>query len=789
MTYITVPSLKRPNNKKEFDEWIKSITQFVSGNMSLYTSKSVRSSTRDKIINLDLYNGKLHMEDIVSILNPSDLKTIDASKELQHFPTAAPIIDLLVGEEINREFEPIVDITNNIGIEEKRERLREYVKKEMDKLEEKFQGDEESLAIEIKRFKRYLKFTYKDIKEKKASALLEKYWNTLDLETKFIEGFRQMWCTGEEGYSIDLVNGDIVFQLLNAANVRLYGGGRSNRYSDYDLIVVEDHFSPGYLIDRYGSKLSDEEVERILNYQTSGIGLGVGEGNNYGNVTHEFVPVGDILGSEISDNYIDDTGNIRHLRIRFKAYKKVKKVLYQDEDGVEQEKVRSYKYRVREGEALKETVWITEWMIATLIGADIITDVSPIAVKFPKMNSISEGHPGVVGRVYNLNERTVNPPMSKIRTYQYLFDVTMENLMKAMSKNVGPILEMDFAKKPSKWSTLKWLGYMFKYNTKFVDSFKEVNKGPAIGQLAGNLASGKDQIQSFDFGNYISQLINILEYLEKSMGDTLGVVPQRLGAVQNRESVGGVERATAQSSHITEWYFYTHTQVKLEALNLILEFAQVALRDNPQKLKYTLDKKILDILDVTEDDLSNLELGVVVTDSKKSAEYNTILRQSAQALMQNGGEFSFVFDILNSNSMAERRRMIEDYEEEKKEAAQQEAQNERQAFEANQEYLKERDSAEFGLKQAALDKDKYIAELKGQIELEIASMESSIKAGDLEIKAHRSLEDIKNDILKTQTEMEKVNNDFTIATKEVAIKEKDSQTKRMQVSNNNKQTT
>jgi hypothetical protein len=37
-----------------------------------------------------------------------------------------------------------------------------------------------------------------------------------------------------------------------------------------------------------------------------------------------------------------------------------------------------------------------------------------------------------------------------------------------------------------------------------------------------------------------------------------GVSAQRQGQVENRETVGGVERAVNQSSHITEYWFMSH---------------------------------------------------------------------------------------------------------------------------------------------------------------------------------------------------------------------------------------
>ena len=62
------------------------------------------------------------------------------------------------------------------------------------------------------------------------------------------------------------------------------------------------------------------------------------------------------------------------------------------------------------------------------------------------------------------------------------------------------------------------------------------------------------------------------------MSEVVGITRQREGQISNRETVGGVERATLQSSHITEWLFARHDDVKKRALECFLETAKIALK-------------------------------------------------------------------------------------------------------------------------------------------------------------------------------------------------------------------
>ena len=67
-------------------------------------------------------------------------------------------------------------------------------------------------------------------------------------------------------------------------------------------------------------------------------------------------------------------------------------------------------------------------------------------------------------------------------------------------------------------------------------------------------------------GSYIQNHINLMEFIKSEMGDVAGISRQREGQTSSRETVGGIERATLQSSHITEWLFSMHSDAKKAAI-------------------------------------------------------------------------------------------------------------------------------------------------------------------------------------------------------------------------------
>lgn len=104
--------------------------------------------------------------------------------------------------------------------------------------------------------------------------------------------------------------------------------------------------------------------------------------------------------------------------------------------------------------------------------------------------------------------------------------------------------------------------------------------------LTASLNNNTQQLLSSNLGNYIQQMMNLLEYIKNDIGETLGISKQREGQISNRETVGGVERATLQSSHITEWLFAIHEDVKRRVLDCVLDTAKIASNGENLKFRY-----------------------------------------------------------------------------------------------------------------------------------------------------------------------------------------------------------
>ena len=144
------------------------------------------------------------------------------------------------------------------------------------------------------------------------------------------------------------------------------------------------------------------------------------------------------------------------------------------------------------------------------------------------------------------------------------------------------------------------------------------------------------------------------------MAEVAGITKQREGQVSNRETVGGVERSMVQSSHITEWLFVVHEDVKKRVLECFLETAKIALRGRSKKFSYILSDNSQRIMDIDGDEFAEADYGLVVDNSNGIQELNQKLDTLAQAALQNQTlSFSTIMKLFSLSSLAEKQRLVE----------------------------------------------------------------------------------------------------------------------------------
>lgn len=737
---INLPPQQLPFSKKnkawrrKHLDWADSKTFF---NYSL-----VRKSVVHKKINYDLLNGKLNMSDLEMILNPEKLSAGFIPDKIQHYPIMNSKLNVLRGEESKRVFDFKVVVTNPNAIAEiENNKKQELLQKLQEWVANTFQSEEEANQ-ELEKINDYYSYEWQDMREIRANALLNHYVKELNIPLMFNQGFMDAMAVGEEIYQCDIVGGEPTIERLNPLKVRIFKSGYSNKVEDADMIILEDYWSPGKVIDTFYDVLTKKDIEYIEKMPTN-IGQSVSDSMdsiderqgfiNGSMIGEEFSTEGffwDPLGTQdgISDSLLpyDLAGNLRVLRVYWKSRRKIKKVRsYDPQTGEEIFNFYPETYIIDKDAGEEEYIfYINEAWEGTKIGTDIYVNMRPRVVQYNRLSNPSRCHFGIVGSIYNLNDNRPFSLVDMMKPYNYLYDAIHDRLNKLIARNWGSLVRLDFAKKPKGWDVEKWLYYAKTMGLAVEDSFNEGNVGAATGKLAGALNNASTGVITASDGNQIQQYINLLEFIKMEMAEVAGISKQREGQVSNRETVGGVERATLQSSHITEWLFVVHDDVKKRTLECLLETAKIALKGRSKKFQYILSDNSMRVMDIDGDEFSEADYGLVVDNSNGVQELSSKLDTLAQAALQNQTlSFSTIMKLFSSSSLAEKQRLVEKDE---RSIQERQAQAQQQQLQVQQQEIEQKSQME----QAKMQQEDMLNQRDNETKILIAQINASSKEED-----------------------------------------------------------
>lgn len=660
---------------KKNKAWRKKCVDF-GDDRSLFHYHLTTKSVFAMKINYDLLNGKVHMPDMKLLLNPYDLQASFIPENIQHYSIINPKIDLLKGEESKRLFDFRVIVTNPNAVSEIEEEKNRLVVQKLQELVADTSQSEDEFQQELKKLSDYFQYEYQDKREVRANLLVNHYMKELEINQLFNAGFTDACVVGQEAYLLDIVGGEPYIEKLDPMKMRIIRSGYSNEIEDADMIVIEDYWQPGRVIDTYWDQLSKKDVEALENGAENFNNSYIDDMDNidprYGfipNYTLDWTAGDEYESLHLFDNHLDTTllpydlnGNVRVLRVFWKSRRKIKKVKsYNPETGEEEFNFypETYHCKPELGEE-EQTFWINEAWEGTKIGKDIYVNMRPRPVQYNRLSNPSKCHFGIIGQLYNVNGDEPFSLVDMMKPYAYLYDVVHDRLNKILAKNMGKIVKMDFAKVPKGWDVDKWLYYIKVNNIAAENSFNEGETGRATGVLAAGLNNASSGVIDASLGNEIQQYVVLLDWISNKVGDISGISRQREGQISNRETVGGVERATLQSSHITEWLFFPHESVKKRVIECLLETTKIALKGRKKKFSYILSDGSRIIETIDGDEFAECDYGLVVDNSNGTQELNQKLEMLAQAALQNQTlDFSSIMKLFTTTSTAEKQRMVE----------------------------------------------------------------------------------------------------------------------------------
>ena len=724
----------------------------------------------------DIYRDIIDEDQIHDVLNPLQIDSGVFPATLKNYPLTIPKIDLLIGEEIKRRFDWSVVSRNEDAHSNYASALKDELMNFAIQTAQQDAIDEQDAEKKLKEIIKYYTYEYKELNELTAMRILQYLWKEQKLQEKFNKGFKDGLISSREVYRIDDYGGKPIVVKCDPRNVYSIRRGDSHRLEDSDIIVELTYEPIGKIIDEFHADLTPDQVEQLeagyerVNNKTDSNGVlnhinqpVIFSNLNWGGGIRDLADLADVTTSYGLP--FDAQGNIRVVRLRWLSRKKIGNLHYFDEFGDEQIRIvpENFKPNKDLGEWV-EWYWVNEALEGTKLGEDIFVRCRPRQVQMRHFDNPSMCFLGYVGTDYG------ESLMGRMEPYQYLYNVYMFRLELALAKYKGAIYELDLAKKPDDWEVEQWMYYAEILGYSIVDSFNEGKKGEATGKLAGTFnTTGK--VLNPSVGDYIQQIIAMLQYIENQVSKISGITEQREGQVSNRETVGGVERAVTQSSHITEKWFFIHDETKKRVLQALLDTAkQMWSNSKSKKLNFILDDMSRVFLDFNGEDFASSEYDIFASNSAQDQEIRDIIKQLSHAAVQNGASLLLPIKVLKSDSIADMTKKLEQDEQERQ-------QREDQIQQSQQESAERIEQMRLQTAQSQLELEKYKADLASNTAIEVALIRAestnnsqTVDADDSDYEAKKlDLEQQKVSIAerKLQLERDKTNKQNTLAGKQL----------------------
>ena len=779
--------------RKKNKAWRKECVDYGDSYSPMKHSLTLES-VRLMNINYDLMEGKLHMDDLKELVNPFNLDASFIPDNIQHYSMINSKVEVLIGEESKRLFDYKAIVTNPNAITEMEEEKNNLVNGRLQQMLMDTSQSEEDFQKELEKQSYYFTYEYQDKREVRANFVLNHYVKELELKQLFNKGFSDVCTTAREVYQCDIVGGEPYVEKLDPREVHIIGSGTSPRIEDADMIIISQYWNKGRIYDTYWDQLGKKEREELENLGRDGYDGNYSDSAGNINPLYGMAPIpydwtaGDriISSGDLFDDFynfnrlpFDFEGNIRVLRVYWKSRRKIKKVKsYDPETGEEQFNFYPETYIIDPDKGEEEEIfWVNEAWRGTKIGNSIYVDMGPCPVQYNRLSNPSRCHFGIIGQIYSTNGGNPYSLVDIMKPYAYLYDVVHDRLNKTLARNHGKLVRMDFAKTP-KWDVDKWLYYISTHGILVEDSFKEGEKGRSLGVMGGQMNNNSTGVVDASLGSEITQYINYLEWISTKTGELAGISRQREGQISNRETVGGVERATLQSAHSTEWLFFPHESVKKRVLECLLETAKIAFKGRKIKFKYILNDGSEKLIELDGDEFAECDYGIVVDNSNSMQELNQKLDMLAQAGIQNGMSFSTIMKLYTSGSLAEKQRLVEADENKRLEQQQQEQQQQlqmqQQQMELNAQMEQQKMQMEYQMHQEDNQTKILVAEINASAEWDRYAMiqeENGItKQQELEFKNKQLDLDAKQFDAKLKQDIQKHKDDISIKEKQLRQK-------------------
>jgi hypothetical protein len=670
---LSFPFQKRSRNqktKKYYEECLDAADTIVGFDID----SGLRASMAEKLSNVNLINNIVDPAEVSAVINPYHIEA-KFDNTYKNYPLLNSYMAVLLGEEREAKFNPLVTMSNPDLVNVKLEEMSALINESILSMVVSKDFSEEEAAKAIQSQAKWMKFNYRDRRELMASQIIQYGYHNQNMKETFSKCFEDLLVAGEEIVVCEIAGGEPIMRKANPLSLFTIRSGNTYRIEDSDIIIELSFVPIGQIIDEFHDELTDAQIKkledgysytnsasgRIFNRSLKNVDIDLTSWINQQGGIGKVVTANNNESSFFGGSF-DTYGNVRKLRLLWRGMRKVGILPFVDENGDIQKTYVDEDYPLDDIESDNiKWIWIGEWNEATKVADDIYLKMGPRAVQFRSMDNPSKCYPGVVGNIFNTNDSKSLSFVSLGKQYQLMYNFFMHKLWEELKTYKGKIARLSTSMIPSNFTMDQFLFYLDQMKIVFEDEFNEGQKGAALGKLVGNMNRGSGTVEIGD-AQVITNLMNILTFIENRIQDIVGITPQRKGAVESRETVGGVERSVKQSSLNTAKYFSIHEDFVNRAINAYIETCKVAWKDQSFKRQFILSDGSQAVLDFDSQSFCETEYGIYSTNASIDKDMMNTLKSLVQPFMQNAGTISMVMELYRTQDPAALQRKFEAFE-------------------------------------------------------------------------------------------------------------------------------
>lgn len=655
---------------KDDYQWFKDWAVYLRGNSGFNTTKNIDKGERRSHLHrlYGVYNNQFPAKWFTHVTNP--LSTADPKH--RGFPARIrPInylrtnIDLLLGEFLQRPINFQVKSEKGYSKFDKAliNHLNQFITDYYEQLKQSENPEAEQepdIEAEAMRFSSEYRDNVAIRSQKKLKAIIRQY----KIKRELLKCKKDYLIAGEAvTFKTLMNNGEFIFRRVSPLDMEYDRSDDITMIKDKSWAMCRFRMSVAEVTDLFYDTLKEQDYDTLDNQVQTALQSRSSFLNYANSLTRD--------------------GQLNTFHYQWTARKQVLEVTGVDPDTGEQYDFEADENYIPEPDEQVTKTWRNEIYEVWELAENLY--VNPRALPFATELSYN-------GRTYS---DTHSAPMSVMEMglpIQILLMVVHFKLESTIAKSKDKIVILDRNAIPRKDG---WTDEKFFYQS-------EAKGWAMIDRSQSGVDKSYNQYQVLDLTLYerIEQLIKVSEYLKQSWDDLLGISRPRKGQTAASDAVGVTNTAMVQSNIITDMIFFTFEELIEDDLNGLNELSRIA-----DSWGIPADSWMMDEFDRELASIDSMEASL--EKQKIWLEYNTIelqklerAKQSMDMFIQNGTPMSQIFEVWDSQNMAEIKKKI--IEMEQQQAQQQEAIADNAAKREEMLLEKQKDIKEF---EHILDKD------------------------------------------------------------------------------------